>query len=116
MHQQRFDAALPLLDRAKGLLPGAWFVHFARAWAQIETGNAEAALKQADVAERIAGTDSEKRSGVSYLRAMVFIRLNDVVTAREHLAEAVVRDRGGLYAAIAKMRVDRLQTLLTATR
>ena len=60
IHQGRSQAALPLLDRADGLLPGAWLVHFVKAWAQLETGNVEAALKQADYAERAAGADSEQ--------------------------------------------------------
>ena len=116
IHERRFQAALPLLDRAEGLLPGAWFVHFAKAWAQLELGNTEAALKQAEFAERIAGTEAEKRSGVSYLRAMVCIHLNDVATAREYLAEAVERDRGGQYAALANREMERLQPLLAAGR
>ena len=115
IHQKRFQASLPLLDRAEGLLPGAWFVHFAKAWTHLELGDVEAALKQAEIAERIAG-DSEKRSGVSYLRAMVSIHMNDIDTAREHLAEAVARDRGGDYAVLAKRELERLQPLLAASR
>jgi hypothetical protein len=61
IHRSRFWAALPMLDRAEGLLPGAWFVHFAKAWAHLETGNTEAALKQADCAERVSGPNSEMR-------------------------------------------------------
>jgi len=112
IQQGRFQPALPLLDRAEGLLPGAWFVHFAKAWAQLELGDSGAALKQADNAERIAGTDAEKKSGVSYLRAMVYIHMRDLNTAREHLAEAVARDRAGDYAALAKKELERLQPLL----
>jgi len=59
IRQGRFQAALPLLDRA-GLLPGAWFVQFAKGWAERELGDSGAALKQADFAERIAGSDSER--------------------------------------------------------
>ena len=116
IHEQRFKAALPLLDRAEGLLPGAWFVHFAKAWAQMELGNTGGALKDADCAERLAGTDAEKRSGVSYLRAIASLRLNDVATARKHLVEAIARDRGGQYAALANMEMERLQPLQAARR
>ena len=116
IHDGRFQTALPLLDRAEGLLPGAWFVHFAKAWAQMQLGNAEAALKQADSAEQIAGTDSEERSGVSYLRAMVSIQMNDMENARKHLGEAVARNRGGQYAALAKIELERLQPVLAASR
>ena len=41
IRQGRFQAALPLLDRAEGLLPGAWFVQFAKGWAELELGDAE---------------------------------------------------------------------------
>ncbi len=114
IRQGRFQPALSQLNRAEGLLPGAWFVQFAKGWAELELGNTGAALKQADFAERIAGTDSEKRSGVSYLRAMVSLHVNDMDAAREHLAEAVARDRAGDYAALAKRKLERLQPLLAA--
>ena len=116
IHEQRLQAALPQLDRAEGLLPGVWFVRFAKAWAQLGLGNTEAALKQAQLAERIAGADAEKRSGVSYLRVMVCIHLNDVASGREYLAEAVERDRDGQYAALASKEMERLQPLLVAGR
>jgi tetratricopeptide (TPR) repeat protein len=116
IHDGRFQAALPLLDRAERLLPGAWFVNFAKAWDQMELGNSDAALRQAEFAERIAGTDAQKRSGVSYLRAILSIHLNDVATAREHLVEAIARDRGGQYAALANMEMERLQPLQAARR
>jgi len=116
IRQGRFQAALPLLDRAEGLLPGAWFVQFAKGWAELELGDTGAALKQADAAERIAGMDSEKRSGVSYLRAMVSLYLNDINAAQERLAETVARDRACEYAALAKRELERLQPLLAGKR
>jgi tetratricopeptide (TPR) repeat protein len=116
IHEQRFKAALPLLDRAEGLLPGAWFVHFAKAWAQMELGNIDVALKQADIAEQIAGTDAGERSAVSYLRAIASLHLNDLAAARKHLVEAIARDRGGQYAALANTEMERLETLQTARR
>jgi ABC-type transporter Mla subunit MlaD len=81
-------------------------------------GKALQAIKRAraDVAERIAGTDAQKRSGVSYLRTILSIHLNDVTTAREHLVEAIARDRGGRYAALANMEMERLQPLQAAWR
>ena len=109
IHERQFQTALPLLDRAEGLLPGAWFVHFARAWAQVELGNPAAASKQLDFAERLAGTNAEERSGVSYLRAIASLRVNDVASARKYLAEAIARDRGGRYAALANTEIERLQ-------
>ncbi len=115
MHQQRFHAALPLLDRAKSLMPGAWFIPFASAWAQIELGNREAALKDAQLAEQVAG-DPEKKSGVSYLRAMLFIHMQDPVTAKTYLTETVNRNPGGDYAALAKRELESLQTLAEASR
>jgi tetratricopeptide (TPR) repeat protein len=116
IHEGRFRAALPLLDRAEGLLPTAWFVHFEKAWAELQLEDTQAALKQADSAERIAGTNSEKRSGVFYLRAMVYVRAKDMETARKQLAEAVESDPGGAYAAIANKELERLQLLLAGPR
>ncbi len=115
-HERRFQTALPLLDLAEGFLPGASFVHFAKAWTQMELGNTDAALKQADVAEQIAGTDAGKRSAVSYLRAIASLRLNDVAAARRHLVEVIARDRGGQYAALANLELERLEPLQTAGR
>lgn len=116
IHQGRFQSALLLLNRAEGLLSGAWLVHFAKGCAQLELGDTDAALKQADSAERIAGTDSEEKSGTSYLRAMVSIHKNDIDAAKEYLAEAVARNRGGQYAVLANREIDRLQPSLTARR
>jgi len=97
-------------------LPGAWFVQFAKGWAELELGDAGAALKQADAAERIAGMDPEKRSGVSYLRAMVSLHVNDINAAKERLAEAVARDRACEIAALAKRELERIQPLLAGKR
>lgn len=116
IHEQRFKAALPLLDHAEGLLPDAWFVRFAKGWSQLELGNTDAALKQADIAERFASTDAEKRSGVSYLRAIVSLHLHDVATAKEYFVEVIARDRGGRYAALANLELEKLERLETARR
>jgi tetratricopeptide (TPR) repeat protein len=116
IHQMRFQAALPLLDRAEGLSPSAWMIHYAKAWTEIEIGNSEAALSQADIADSIAGKDAKRRSGVSYLRAMLSIRLNHTDAAREYLAETIARDPGGDYAALARKDFQRLQPLLAAGR
>jgi tetratricopeptide (TPR) repeat protein len=116
MHQGRFREALPLLDRAEGLSPGAWLVHFAKAWAQLELGNTAAALSQADYAERVAGMDSERRSGASYLRAMVSIHMNDMETAKKLLAEAITRDPASQYAALAKRELERHEPMPAAGR
>jgi tetratricopeptide (TPR) repeat protein len=116
IHEQRFQAALPLLDRAEGLLPAAWFVHFAKAWAQLQVGNTVAALKDAEYAERTAGGDSERRSGVSYLRAMISIQMKNMETARKYLAEAVARDPGSQYALFANRELERHPPLVADSR
>jgi tetratricopeptide (TPR) repeat protein len=116
LYKKRFQAALPVLDRAEGLLPAAWFVHFAKAWTYMELGNTEAAFKQADLSERFAGTNREQKSGVSYLRAMVSIHMNDAGNAKGYLAEAVAQDPDSTYAALAKKWLDRLQTFLATAK
>jgi hypothetical protein len=50
------------------------------------------------------------------LRAKAFIHIRDVDTARQYLAEAIARDPGGNYAALAKKELERLQPLLVAGR
>jgi tetratricopeptide (TPR) repeat protein len=109
IRQGRYQAALPLLDRAEGLLSGSWFVHYAEGWAQLGSGNIDAAVRQADRAERIAGVDPEKRSGVSYLRGMVSIHTNDLASARLHLADAIALDPSGGYASLAQRKLESLQ-------
>jgi tetratricopeptide (TPR) repeat protein len=116
IRQRRFRAALPALDRAEGLLPGVWMIHFLKAWTDIQIGNTQAALGQANIAERFAGADAEKRSASSYLRAMVHIYLNHADTARECLAETIARDPGGELAVLAKKQMEGLQPLLAAAR
>jgi len=115
VHQKRFQAALPILDHAEGLMPGVWLVRFAESWTNLELGNTETALKQAEIAERIA-RNAEERSGTSYLRASVCIYLKDSDHAREYLSETVARDPGGQYAALAKRQLEGLQPLLVASR
>jgi Flp pilus assembly protein TadD len=116
MRQGQFQASLPVLDRAEGLLPEDWFVRFAKGWAHLELGNTADAVKQAACAEQMAGTDSNKRAGVSYLRAMIYIRMNDFQTAREQLASAAAGTPDGEYTALAQAQLGRLQPLLTAMR
>ena len=114
IHNQRFEAALPLLERAEALFPTAWFVHFEKAWAQMQTGSLEPALQQLELAEKVAGEDAEKRSGVFYLRALVSIHKKDTDGAKQYLAQAVARDPRGQYAAMAKRELERIQPLSAA--
>jgi tetratricopeptide (TPR) repeat protein len=112
IRQGRYQAAIPLLGRAEALLPASWFVHYAEAWAQLGSGSIDAALREADRAERIAGVDSEKNSGVSYLRGMVSLHTNDLGSARSHLADAIALDPSGGYASLAHRELESLPPLL----
>lgn len=116
IQQKRFQLALSQLDHAEALLPGAWLVHFAKAWDYLDLGNTEAALKQVDSAERIAGKDPEKRSGAFYLRALASLNMKDIDRAREYFAETVAGNPNGEYAALAKKTLERIQPLLAAGR
>ena len=109
--QGRFKEALIPLDHATSLLPGSWYVHFELGLAHVGLRNVDAALQQADLAERFAGPDSERRSGVSYLRAMVYAVMKDSERAEKYRVETITRDPNGIYATLAKRRsIERNQS------
>lgn len=116
MSQNRFQAALIPLERAEALLPCAWLVHFVEGSAQLELGNTEAALTQAQLAERVAGTDPKARSAVSYIRALVSLGKKDANSAREYLAETIAREPNGDFAALAKRKLEQLQPLVPSDK
>jgi tetratricopeptide (TPR) repeat protein len=107
--ERRFKEALAPLDRAAGLLPASWYVHFQTGLAQLGVGDVEAAFKEADLAERLIGTDSEQGAGVSYLHAMVLAKRGDVAGTRKYLADVIARSPQGYYAEHAKGWLERLQ-------
>ena len=111
--QGKFKESLTPIDRATTLLPSSWLVHLEAGVAHLGVGNTEAALQEVEFAERFAGPDPEGRSGVTYLRAMVYDALKDPDRAMKYLAETINRDPGGYYAALAKRRVERLQVAVT---
>ena len=107
------DALIPL-ERAASLLPGSWYVHIEAGMANLGIGNTEAALKEAEGAERCAGPDPERRSGTSYLRGMVYSVMKDSARANKYLAETIARDPGGFYAALARRRANEFQFAVAA--
>jgi hypothetical protein len=70
--------------------------------------NTEAALKEAEFAEWLTGTDPDKRSGVFYLRAMVSIERKDLSGARKYLDDAIMRAPHSYYAELARGWLKRL--------
>jgi tetratricopeptide (TPR) repeat protein len=116
IHEQEFQAALSLLDRAEGLLPSVWMIHFEKAWTELGIGDSQAALFQAHIADRFVGEDDERKSGMSYLRAMIAIHQKNEDAARDYLAEAIARRPGGNYATLALKARQELQPLLASGR
>ncbi len=113
MAQDKFKEALAPLNRATGLLPGSWYAHMETGLAHVGAGNAAAASKESALAEQFAGTDAERRSGVSYLRAMVSAVMKDSGGARKYLDETINRAPDGFYAALARKTIDRVQAGVT---
>lgn len=104
----RYKEALIPLDRATALLPTAWLVYFEAALAHLGLGETEVAFKQAALADQFTGTDPYKRSGASYLRAMVYLKMRDSERSRAYLSETVARDPNGPYALLAKKRLEQI--------
>ena len=113
MARAKFKEALTPLNRATGLLPGSWYAHLETGLADAGAGNAAAATKEAELAEQFAGTDAERRSGVSYLRAMASAVVKDSGGARKYLDESINRSPDGFYASLAKKIIERAQAGVT---
>jgi hypothetical protein len=79
-------------------------------------GNTEAALKEAEFAERLSGTDPEGRAGVSYLHAMVSAEMKDSAGVRKHLADTIVHAPNSYYAELAKRWLGQLPVDLMSNR
>ena len=106
--QGRFKEALIPLGRAAAFLPNSWTVYFEAALAHLGIGDPKTALKEITYAERFMGADPKKRSGVSYLRGVAHFQMNDDIVAKEDLHEAVDRDPNGIYATLARGRLEEL--------
>ena len=108
MAQNRYkDAQIPL-DRAEALLPSAWLVHYEAALAHIHLGEIQAAFRQTALADQFTGNDPYKRSGASYLRAMVYLKLRDSGNAKVYLKETVALEPNGYYSMLAKKGLEQL--------
>jgi tetratricopeptide (TPR) repeat protein len=108
--QGRFNDALIPLDRAAAFLPSSWMVHFEAALAHLGVGEPEAALSEIRYAERFMGGDAQKRAGVSYLRGVANIELKDMGEAKADLNESLKRDPNGIYAVLARARLDQIDS------
>ena len=111
IHYGQSDAAIPLLEKAESLqFPGKWFLHYTRAWAYMELGKVDHAFEDAGLAQEEAGKNTEKLSGMSFLRANVYMKLDEECNAERYLTEAIALNPGGVYALRAKSQLDRLVT------
>lgn len=106
--QGRFKEAVIPLDRAASFLPSSWILYFESAIAHLGLGEPETALNEITYAERFMGDDPQKRAGISYLRGMANFEMKDYRDAQGEFNEAVERDRNGLFAALAKVKLEQL--------
>ena len=113
--EDRFKDALIPLNRATSLLPNSWYVHLETGLAHLGIGNTDAALLDAELAERFAGRDPERQSGSAYLRAMVYTAMKDSDKARKCFTETINRDPNGFYAALVKKNVVGFRAAVTGT-
>lgn len=110
--RDRLEDALEPLDRAASLLPNSWLVHFEEAVTRLGLGDADAALRQINYAERFTAGNPEQRSATVYVRGMAYVRLRDHDNAKKYLEDAVALDPNGFYAVGALKRLEQLNLLL----
>lgn len=111
MGRERLQDALVPLDRATSLLPGSWLVYYEAGITRLGLGDADAALKQMNYAERFAGKDPEKKSGTAYVRGVAYTDLRDYDRAKKHFEDARAFDPDGFYSALARRRLEQLRAL-----
>ena len=109
--RDRLEDALAPLDRATNLLPNSWLVHFETAITHLGLGDADAALKQIDLAAHFTENEPERSAATVYLRGLAYVRLKDYVNARKYFGDAVAFDPNGFYAPLALKRLDQLRPL-----
>jgi tetratricopeptide (TPR) repeat protein len=106
--QRRFREALIPLDRAVALLPDSWFPHYQTALAYLGLSESARGLREITGAERFAGNDPERRSGLAYLRGVAYFQSMDYGAAKESLLQAVKFSPNGTYAPFARKRLEQL--------
>ena len=104
--QHRFKDALAPLDRADGLVPGSWYIHFETGLIQLGLGNSEAALEQVEIAGRLANGVPKLESGISYLHALISLQAHDPGPARKYLENAIKCDPNGYYGVAAAREME----------
>lgn len=109
--RKHFEEALAPLDRATSLLPGAWLPYFESAITHLGIGDADAALKEINDADRFTEGDAERKSATVYVRGLAYIRLRDYDRAEKCLVNAIVFDPDGFFARLARARLEKLKPL-----
>lgn len=106
--QARFREALVEIDRAVPFLPDSWLLSFECAWAHLGVGESVAGLREISHAEGLAGTDPTELSGVAYLHGVAELQLKHYDGAKKFLEDAIKHEPEGVYARLAKERIDRM--------
>jgi tetratricopeptide (TPR) repeat protein len=106
--QGRYREALIPSERAIALLPDSWFPHYQTALAHLGLGESANSLKEIADGEQFVGNDAERRSGFAYLRGVAYLQLKNYSAAKESLQQAVKCSPNGVYAPLAKTRLEQL--------
>ena len=104
--QGRFRDAIALFDRAAPFLQDSWLIHFEAAFAHLGVGESDAGLRDITRAERFTGSDPERLSGLAYLRGVAQCQLKDYNGGNRYLEEAVRLDPNGIFAILARKRLE----------
>jgi tetratricopeptide (TPR) repeat protein len=111
---ERYDDAIPLIQRAMQLLPAAWPVHYEMARALCGNHQSPEALREVTEAERRVSEDkgahASSIAAVHYLRGILLVDLHEFVEATREFGMSINTQPQGPLAAISTRIVARLES------
>jgi tetratricopeptide (TPR) repeat protein len=111
---ERYDDAIPLIQRAMQLLPAAWPVHYEMARALCGNHQSPEALREVTDAERRVSEDkgahASSIAAVHYLRGILLVDLHEFVEATREFGMSINTQPQGPLAAISTRIVARLES------
>src|SRR4051812_16770846 len=111
---QRYDDAIPLIQRAMQLLPAAWPVRYEMARALCGNHQSLEALREVTEAERRMSADREAHANsvaaVHYLRAILLLDQHEFAEAAREFGISIRTQPQGPLAAVSSRMVARLKS------
>jgi tetratricopeptide (TPR) repeat protein len=111
---QRYDHAMPLIQRALQLLPAAWPLHYEMARALCGAHQSFEALREVTEAERRMSADKEAHANsiaaVHYLRGILLVDQHELAEATREFGVSINTQPQGPLAAISTRIVARLES------